>query len=173
MAHRSQWSALGFTLVACGGMAVGPQDGGGGGADDAANGGSSSAKIHLVRSDDTLCLPQALPVDASGASRCRILVALPAPNPESACSAFPGLSVPDAETIATFRDAERIDSSLPICVLAQLGPSASVNGTCEGSSEPGWCYVTEPASGKSCPQALRVSAPGHPPAGALVALACP
>ncbi len=57
----------------------------------------------------------------------------------------------------------------------QLTPGANAahfsNGSCIGSTSPGWCYVTGAAAGR-CPQAI-VFTPSEPPSGAIVSLRCP
>jgi hypothetical protein len=63
----------------------------------------------------------------------------------------------------------------PVCALAQLTPSAndkdfSPTGSCLGSADPGWCYVSGPAAGK-CPQSILFTE-GQPPSGSTVLLQC-
>ncbi len=118
-----------------------------------------------------LCLPQGLPTDSSGQTSCRILEALPTPGTEAACTG-PGLSAPDAATIAAFRAAEKTDPSLPVCELAQLAAGSTAGSSCAASTQPGWCYLTG-AAATPCPQSLAFSQGGTPSPGAIVALACP
>ncbi|MGD0526687.1 MAG: hypothetical protein ABSE49_16185 [Polyangiaceae bacterium] len=62
----------------------------------------------------------------------------------------------------------------PTCALQQLtadnNPSDFSNGSCAGSSQPGWCYVTG-AAANGCPQEILFSN-GQPPSGATVSLQC-
>jgi hypothetical protein len=63
----------------------------------------------------------------------------------------------------------------PVCALAQLTPTAnpmdfSSAGSCIGSHDAGWCYVTGAAAGH-CAQSI-LFAEGQPPSGATVNLQC-
>jgi len=63
----------------------------------------------------------------------------------------------------------------PVCALAQLTPTAnptdfSSAGSCIGSHDAGWCYVTGAAAGQ-CAQSILFTE-GQPPSGATVNLQC-
>jgi hypothetical protein len=64
-------------------------------------------------------------------------------------------------------------STYPVCALAQLTPTLNPGdfnaGSCAGSNDPGWCYVTG-AAAKGCPRAILFSP--EPPAGSTVSLQC-
>jgi len=61
-----------------------------------------------------------------------------------------------------------------VCALFQLTQNANAGsfegGSCKGSSQPGWCYVTGVAAG-TCPQAILFTG-SEPPSGATVNLQC-
>lgn len=134
------------------------------------------------------CLPEPLQPDGSGVVPCLILVTLPTPGDESACSGQPGMSVPDPDILAHFQQAQETGwqqgggaasgtpdpATLPVCQLAELTPMANqadfTNGSCVGSSDPGWCYVTGAAAG-TCSQAILFTK-NTPPSGATVSLQC-
>lgn len=176
---RTWWRCAGCALVslaACGGRAGQPSSAGadrgtGAGEDGAADAGNEqSTGVHyrfLSIIQPPACLPQVLAVDAQGFVACTVFVVLPA---GSACASWPGLvGAPAAAADAVVARSGSPQSST-VCVLAQLGESERVNGTCTASTRPGWCYVTDPP-GQQCPQAITFS-PGTPPAGAEVMLGC-
>ncbi|MGO9835943.1 MAG: hypothetical protein ACLP1X_17200 [Polyangiaceae bacterium] len=61
-----------------------------------------------------------------------------------------------------------------VCALFQLTQTANnadfQGGSCKGSGQPGWCYVTGVAAG-TCPQAILFTG-SEPPSGATVNLQC-
>ncbi len=62
-----------------------------------------------------------------------------------------------------------------VCALVQLTPSANAAdfalvGSCAGSKDPGWCYVTGAAAGV-CAQTIVFTA-NEPPHGATIGLQC-
>jgi hypothetical protein len=85
------------------------------------------------------------------------------------CSAH-GLSPAAADVTASLDDLG-YPSTQAICVLPQLPTSEWVNGSCTGSTEAGWCYLTG-AAAESCPQTIVTSASGAPPAGAVGVFVC-
>jgi len=152
------------------------------------------------------CLRQTVPVDSCGRSSCPIYVALTASadpnnralckNPGAACSAFPGLHVPDdAGLAAKFCDEEEAQFktsggfadpyTVPVCELNQLRPTPpgqpgcpagapadfDAQGSCAASADAGWCYVTGAGAG-TCGSSI-VFTNGVPPTGATAALVCP
>jgi hypothetical protein len=135
------------------------------------------------------CLPQTLEVsDAGTGVPCLILATLESAtnpsNPQADCSntkTYPSLSEPDATILAQFQAAAHANwllnnkqgvdpSTLPTCQVAQLTGSQVVGGTCKGSQDPGWCYVTGVSAG-TCPQAI-IFTQGAVPTGATINLQC-
>jgi hypothetical protein len=62
----------------------------------------------------------------------------------------------------------------PTCAIQQLttgeNPTDFQGGSCSGSSDPGWCYVTGTAA-NGCPQAILFTK-SEPPTGSTVSLQC-
>ncbi|MDP9002599.1 MAG: hypothetical protein M3O46_21125, partial [Myxococcota bacterium] len=138
------------------------------------------------------CLPQRLNTDATtGEVPCLILVTLPKAGDETVCASLAGLKPPDdANVLSRFRASQHASwmqsggdktglpdpNLLPVCQLTQLTPMTSPpmtfgpDGTCTGSTTPGWCYVEGAAAG-SCPQQIIFTA-NEPPPGATVNLQC-
>ncbi len=129
------------------------------------------------------CLPKALPIGAGGDVPCSVLVTLigqPAGGEATLCdSAQRGLSVPDGALLTSLRKEQHAawvaagslgpdPSSDATCVLHEI-PYVK-GGSCNSAGSPGWCYVTAPSAG-TCAQAIAF-APGAPPPGALLTLAC-
>jgi hypothetical protein len=113
-------------------------------------------------------MPVTLPTDGAGQAQCQLFETLAAGD---TCAAHPGL-------VAASTDAAAVrplgaGASQSVCVLAQLPQSSWVNGSCETSSQAGWCYLTAPAAPNNCAQAIVVSATGMLPANAIAALGCP
>jgi hypothetical protein len=110
------------------------------------------------------CLPAPLPIGA-----CLMLVEFPNQTDQSMACDAPGLSQPPASLLeyhrsqyqASLGDGAASQPVPAICVLQQLA-------TCGSGSEPGWCYETNT---DGCAQKIAF-APGSPPAGATVSLAC-
>ncbi len=128
------------------------------------------------------CLPQPLTADPAGAVPCLILETLYPPQPQAtACDPAKGLKQPDPTVLAKFREAQQeaaggadagVDySQLAVCEVIQLTGAKLVDGSCEKSADPGWCYVTGKAAG-TCPQAIKFSPTGNPATGAQVSLQC-
>lgn len=115
-----------------------------------------------------LCLPELLPVEGPGQIHCQILYLLAAGD---SCTSHSGLSAAGADVVAAVGAKEPVDSTQPICVLAQLPLAQWVCGSCASSSSAGWCYVIGPAAG-NCSQALVVSPSGGLPTAASALLAC-
>jgi hypothetical protein len=166
-----------IVAAACGGQTAGGSDGGATGAAEASAALDSGAHDSMpffapLRPDNYLCLPQPLPIDPSGEVRCRIVEMLPTAGDESACLAVPGLSMPDPSVVAEIRAAQSMDATYPICQLTQIPADAWAGASCVGAAQAGWCYVSGPAAGADCAQALRFSATGTPQPGARVLIGC-
>jgi hypothetical protein len=112
-------------------------------------------------------LPEVLSTDSSGQAQCAVLFVLASGD---ACGAD-GLSAAAPDVAASVEGLDQIPTSQAVCVLPQLASAEWVNGSCAGSSNAGWCYLTGAAAG-SCPQIIVTSATGVPPSGALAVLAC-
>ncbi|HZU85185.1 MAG TPA: hypothetical protein VE987_19770, partial [Polyangiaceae bacterium] len=100
---------------------------------------------------------------------------------ESACAALPGLSAPAPDVLQSFQQAQHEEwtaaggsnsgqpdpSTMPSCLMQQLTPAANPadfqNGSCQGSTDPGWCYVTEQSS-TTCSRQV-VFSQNEPPSG--------
>jgi hypothetical protein len=126
-----------------------------------------------------LCLPQTLPVDATGQVPCEVYFELEsgdsgdvgdAGDAGDVCALY-GLADAASDVTLSITAAQGGTLPGPLCLLPQLPTTEWVDGSCGTSSEAGWCYVTGAAAG-SCSQSLRVSPTGFPPAGALALLAC-
>ncbi len=118
------------------------------------------------------CWSVSLPVDPSGLAACSILYLLQSGD---SCGVH-GLSQapPDvtASITASFEAIAPIPPSFgPICLLPQIPASDWVGGSCRGSAQAGWCYLTGAASAP-CAQSLAVSASGTLPSGAFSYLVC-
>lgn len=140
------------------------------------------------------CLPQALDVQSDCTVPCQVLEVDSTQTDQSAACTDPGLSQPDADTLARFRAsylASLGDSgaSAPVptlCVLAQLAPATLAGSTCANASPgysgascaqdpaagPGFCYVTGAAAGACETQAIQFSAQGAPKNGRTIQLQC-
>ncbi len=127
------------------------------------------------------CLPEALSTDATGQVPCVILETL-APSAGvtqvNACDALKGLTQPDPARLTKFLEGQEAlngDAGAaergPVCELTQLATSDLVNGSCEGSSNPGWCYVTGAAAG-TCAHLITYSKSGLPSVATKVSLQC-
>jgi hypothetical protein len=137
------------------------------------------------------CLPQKVAIDRdTGQAPCLILVTLPKVSTESQCASIAGLSIPPADILSRFRAEQEAawrasggansnlhdPNTLPVCQLQQLTPSNSpkgtfgADGTCAGSTVPGWCHVEGQAPG-ACPQQLLFTS-GEPPPGATINMQC-
>ena len=120
------------------------------------------------------CLPRALTPQSDGSVACLVLV-----NQEGlVCDPAKGLKTPDPDVERHFREQKlaelrKVDATITdigtVCEMTQILPSQYQNGTCEGGSTPGWCYVTSTAKNQ-CPQAVRFSA--DVPSGARINLQC-
>jgi hypothetical protein len=137
-----------------------------------------------------VCYPMPLP-QASGQVACDVIAVLPVdaggtclhPN----CNIASGLLVPDPTVSSLFCAQQQQSyasvgcaasglpdpSVLSACVLRQLvsqtAPSDFPNGSCVGSPESGWCYLTD-AGG--CPQAVGIASSAMA-SGAVFYLSCP
>ena len=102
----------------------------------------------------------AIPTDPSTGSPCQFFI-FPnsSPSPPLDCSA-PGL------TEATPLQCARIFQDMPqyanVCQIAQIPPSAWVNGSCAQSAQPGWCVLSGAAAG-ACTQAAVIFSPTAAP----------
>jgi hypothetical protein len=111
------------------------------------------------------CLPRPVPVDASGKAECQIYYLLPAGD---TCSNHAGLSSPDPAVASAVSAGALQPTPLPVCLLPQLPPTP-----CGSSSQAGWCYLSAAEVDSGGAQTMALSPPAAPPAGAIVALACP
>lgn len=173
--------ALLLLLAACGGEIGSPPSARGRlpGAATGAEGGSGGGNEELPPmyrfltvieggSSARTCFPEALVADAQGLVRCTVFVIL---SGAASCSSLPGLTDADPSAASAVRQRGGIAASSRICVLAQLPSATWVDGSCESSTQPGWCYVAGPAAGPQCPQAFEFS-PGSPPPGAELMAGC-
>jgi hypothetical protein len=115
-----------------------------------------------------LCLGRVLSPDSAGQVPCAIFFLLASGD---TCAAH-GLSPAAADVAASVESFEDVPSSQAICVLPQLPASDWVNGSCAGSSDAGWCYVTG-AAAETCPQVILTSATGRTPSGETPPSAAP
>jgi hypothetical protein len=111
------------------------------------------------------CLPVSLPVNASGQAECHIYYLLTAGD---SCANHAGLSSPDPAIASAVNAAMPQPTTLPVCLLPQLPATP-----CGSSSQAGWCYLSAAEVDSGCPQTIALSPPAAPPAGTVVALACP
>lgn len=123
------------------------------------------------------CLPRPLTPQVDGSVACLVLVS----QDGLVCDPQKGLKTPEPEVAAHYTaqklaELHKTDPNATIgnvCELTQVLRSQYQNGTCEGASTPGFCYV-DGAAAKECPtstpQAIRFSA--ALPSGALVSLQC-
>ncbi|WP_394837915.1 hypothetical protein LVJ94_13470 [Pendulispora rubella] len=125
------------------------------------------------------CLPTALAPRENGTVDCRLLELLPAGEQATACDPAKGLEQPEASALTRFREnqkaanADAASLALPVCALKQLLSADLVQGSCESSPAPGWCYVTrasQPAA--KCERSIRFSTGGKPAPGTVVELQC-
>ena len=144
------------------------------------------------------CTPEKLEVDSCGNVPCLLMATLPS-GTENDCESTPGMSVPDAANLGTFREQQHAawvrassvgtdPSTLPTCQMNRLsqlpgGASASscpapapasdfdATGSCKFSKDAGWCYVAGADGGTGCNQAI-VFSQGQPPSGVTVSLQC-
>jgi hypothetical protein len=143
------------------------------------NGHDDPDTLRPLRADNGGCLPEVLPAGGAGTTgvaaetSCQIFEVLSFEKDESACHADPGRAAPDVAEVAAIRASEQIDQRYPICEIVQLSSDLWGGSTCAGSPVPGWCYVSGPAAGAGCSQAIRFSPGGTPHIGARVLLACP
>src|SRR4029077_20112403 len=105
---------------------------------------------------------------ATGEVSCLILVTLPKPGDETICTSgsVQGLQGVDPNVLANFRAAQKAiwtqqggmnsglpnPDTLPVCQLTELTPMVNptdfdATGSCQGSMDPGWCYVEGQAAG--------------------------
>jgi hypothetical protein len=103
------------------------------------------------------CLSDPLPGDASMASSCRFFVMQRYfPSASLDCSG-PGLAPASALDIAdVFFDSPQLGN---VCEVTQILPSAWTNGSCDQSTQPGWCYVSA-AADASCASGAVALSPG-------------
>jgi hypothetical protein len=137
------------------------------------------------------CLPRALTLDPETTQApCTLLVQLPpvvgGTCTRPTCDPAHGLGVPPPDVLdrrcrsleeqhAAGGSAAGSDPARQsVCELTQLTPKGTPRafrgGTCQGSDQPGWCYVTGAAAG-FCPQAIHFAG-GEPPNGAVVWVTC-
>jgi len=142
--------------------------------------------VNRLKSAFTIgCLGQSLAGGSAGAAQCRVFVTLTSASSvaagESACAALPGLSAPAPDVLQSFQQAQHEEwtaaggsnsgqpdpSTMPSCLMQQLTPAANPadfqNGSCQGSTDPGWCYVTEQSS-TTCSRQV-VFSQNEPPSG--------
>jgi hypothetical protein len=114
-----------------------------------------------------LCLRQALPVDPAGLAACEVFLELAAGD---TCDAH-GLAAVAPDVLLSVTRSQTTPPPGPVCVLPQLPMPDWVNGSCDQSTEAGWCYLTGGPAG-SCAQVVRASPTGVPPTGAVAILGC-
>ena len=126
------------------------------------------------------CLPFTLTPGSDGSVPCLILATLP--NTGATCDPNLGLSAPDPTVLANFQATQEAawvasggtksgnpdPKTLTVCQVQQLTNLSG--GTCQGSTSPGWCYVTGTAAGH-CSEAI-IFGGGAPPTGSTVSLQC-
>ncbi len=113
------------------------------------------------------CLPQTLPVDATGQTSCRIFFELASGD---TCNAH-DLSAATPDVVASIVGQQGSPPAGPICVLPQVPSADWVDGSCATSLQAGWCYVTGAAAGE-CPQTIVTSPSGALPSGDFAILGC-
>ncbi len=113
------------------------------------------------------CLPRVLPTDATGQATCDLLFEL---APTDACAAH-GWSEAAPDVVASVVGSQAGQQSGPICAIPQLPSADWVSGSCAGSSQTGWCYVTGAAAG-NCAERVTVSASALLPVGAVALVGC-
>jgi hypothetical protein len=123
---------------------------------------------HLRQALGQPCLsPASLPNPGA----CVLLEVPPAQGDESVCNdPAKGLSIPDPDTLAAFRQAHTDLSAFPVCQLASIPVNAGES--CATAAQPGWCAVSQQAAG-ACPESIVFSASGNPLSGEMVELSCP
>jgi hypothetical protein len=151
-------------------------------ADGAVGGGAGTADTYFLNvirvagvcpGSSCLCLPQVLPVDATGQTLCRIFFELAAGD---SCAAH-GLPAASADNIASITALNALSGGPPppgaVCVVPQLPEADWVDGSCTASTATGWCYITGPGPGAgTCPQTIAVSPTAKPPNGIIALLGC-
>jgi hypothetical protein len=97
---------------------------------------SSSSASTFTPVLDPQCLAKAPVADAGDALPCTLLVTLPAQGPESDCTKYQGLAVPDPTLLSSFQqhllaggDAVAV-FKFPVCTLHQL-----TSPTCKDATE--------------------------------------
>jgi hypothetical protein len=141
--------------------------------DDTVNGAANplygyrpAVKAIVDRLKDALteqCLPEQLTLDPSNNVPCLILATLPTQGTEADCAKYPGLTVPAADILTKFQQAE-VESAggdagallkFPVCVLPEI--PIKPGDTCKSDQKAGWCYVQNSATATPagrCPQAI-------------------
>jgi len=154
----------------------------------------TAALSRLAVTPDEQCFPEKLEPAADCSVSCVALVGFPNETEQSAGCKGPGMSQPDAPTLARFaaRYQESFgdagDAPVPVvCVYRQLVGGASstlarngectgtsgdyVGPTCAGSAESGWCYADGAEFNGGCPTGIDFGG-GGPPVGTTVTLDC-
>jgi hypothetical protein len=126
---------------------------------------ATTSFVTIVKLQDGLCLPQALPANANGAPACNVYFVL---TDGDTCAAHSGINAVDPQISARIRGAAGApDASVrAVCLLAQLA------APCTSAPVAGWCYESGATAPSGCAQSLGVSPTGSPPAGATAVLAC-
>ena len=148
---RARWFALIFVgIVACG-----------------TNGHSSDPLPIYTTIVDGQCLAAGALDAGANAAACILLATLPTPGPESDCTKYQGLTVPDSLLLQQFQQSE-VDQAggdagalleLPACVVSQL--SLPAGGSCKASTSVGWCQVQNTSMSqatRACAQAVVLTA---------------
>jgi hypothetical protein len=100
------------------------------------------------------------PADSAGGSPCRFFVFGDWSGAPALDCSGPGLTPASPLACAQiFQDTQQYGN---MCEVAQVPPSAWVNGSCAKSSQPGWCYDTSSPAGTCSMGGVFFSAPTAP-----------
>jgi hypothetical protein len=137
--------------------------------------GAMQAIVNRLKSAlDGQCLPQPLVPASDGTIPCEVLVEYPSQTNQAAGCTDPGMSQPTQDVLTRF-DASIGDSGINppvVCVFQQLIQGTNyTGGTCQSSTDQGWCYVSGPGNTGGCAQAIKFGGSG-PPSGTIVDLEC-
>jgi hypothetical protein len=110
-----------------------------------------------------LCVPSALPTDASGMAPCVVLMSL---APGESCSGTPGLTAPDPAIVASVKQdyPDLVLQTQTLCEVPQLG------APCATGTQAGWCYVAG-TNASPCSSAINFTS-GFPPTGSTAIIGC-
>jgi hypothetical protein len=129
-----------------------------------ANGNGTTYFIEGLNPGNGDCLPAPLPTNATGEVECSVFFLL---ADGDSCAAYPGLSAPGPDVVASVRNSGPTGSR-PVCTVTHLPTS---EGSCAMSSQAGWCYLIGADAG-TCAQQVIFSPTAALPTGATLALGC-